>query len=331
MSIIFSGVQPSGTITLGNYLGAMRNFTNYQNEHECYFCIVNQHAITVFQEPNQLRENIRNLAALYLAIGLDPDKVTLFIQSEVPEHVKLGWIMTTLSTIGELERMTQYKDKSQRHGNGDSIPAGLLTYPPLMAADILLYQTDYVPVGDDQKQHIEITRDLAQRFNSRYGEAFKIPAIQTQEVGARIMSLQEPKKKMSKSDDNSLATLYLLDEPEMVLKKIKKAQTDSENKIYYDKELKAGLANLMAIYALITNKSTDEIERQYAGKGYGQFKNDVAEAIIETIRPIQTRYKEFVNSDYLDQVLTAGAAKASQKAAATLNKVEDLMGLSRKF
>ncbi|WP_088188782.1 tryptophan--tRNA ligase [Desulfosporosinus sp. FKA] len=330
MAVIFSGVQPSGTITLGNYLGAMKSFTKYQNEHECYFCIVNQHAITVPQEPNQLRNNIRNLAALYLAIGLDPDKVTLFIQSEVPEHAKLGWIMTTLSYIGELERMTQYKDKSQRHGSGDSIPAGLLTYPPLMAADILLYQTDYVPVGDDQKQHIEITRDLAQRFNNRYGETFKIPAIHTPEVGARIMSLQEPKKKMSKSDVNSSATIFLLDEPEIILKKLKKAQTDSENRISYDKELKAGISNLMAIYALITNKSFKEIEHLYDGKGYGQFKNDVAEVIIGAIRPIQERYKEFVNSDYLDQVLTDGAAKASQKAAATLNKVEDLMGLSRR-
>lgn len=329
MAVIFSGVQPSGTITLGNFLGAMKNFTSYQNEHECYFCIVNQHAITVPQEPEQLRKNIRNLAALYLAIGLDPDKVTLFIQSEVAEHAKLGWIMTTLATIGELERMTQYKDKAQRHGNSDSIPAGLLTYPPLMAADILLYQTDYVPVGDDQKQHIEITRDLAQRFNSRYGETFKLPAIHTREVGARIMSLQEPKKKMSKSDINSLATPYLLDEPETILKKIKRAQTDSENKIYYDREGKAGISNLMAIYSLITDKSTDEIEQLYEGKGYGQFKNDLAEAIIETTRPIQERYHEFVHSDYLDQILTAGAAKAAQKAAATLNKVEYLMGLSR--
>lgn len=329
MAVIFSGVQPSGTITLGNYLGAMKNFTNYQNEHECYFCIVNQHAITVPQEPGQLRKNIRNLAALYLAIGLDPAKVTLFIQSEVPEHTKLGWIMTTLAYVGELERMTQYKDKAQRHGNGDSIPAGLLTYPPLMAADILLYQTDYVPVGDDQKQHLEITRDLAQRFNSRYGETFKLPQIHTPEMGARIMSLQEPQKKMSKSDANSMATLYLLDEPEIILKKIKRAQTDSENRIYYDKVGKAGIANLMAIYSLITKKSTEEIEQHYEGKGYGQFKNDVAEAIIEATRPIQEKYHEYVNSDYLDQVLTTGAAKATQKAAATLNKVEYLMGLSR--
>lgn len=329
MSVIFSGVQPSGTITLGNYLGAMRNFTKYQNEHECYFCIVNQHAITVPQEANQLRKNIRSLAALYLAIGLNPEKAILFIQSEVPEHAKLGWIMTTLSYIGELERMTQYKDKSLRHGNGDSIPAGLLTYPPLMSADILLYQTDYVPVGDDQKQHIEITRDLAQRFNSRYGETFKIPEIHTQEVGARIMSLQEPMKKMSKSDANSNATIYLLDEPETILKKVKKAQTDSENIIYYNKESKAGISNLMAIYSLITNKSLKEIEKLYDGKGYGQFKNDVAEAIIDIIRPIQEKYNGFVNSNHLDEVLTAGAAKASKKASATLHQVEYLMGLSR--
>src|SRR5690625_3370141 len=329
MSVIFSGVQPSGTITLGNYLGAMKSFKKYQNEHECYFCIVNQHAITVPQEANQLRKNIRNLAALYLAIGLDPEKVTLFIQSEVPEHSKLGWIMTTLSYIGELERMTQYKDKSKPHGNGDSIPAGLLTYPPLMSADILLYQTDYVPVGDDQKQHIEITRDLAQRFNSRYGETFKIPDIHAQEVGARIMSLQEPMKKMSKSDKNSNATIYILDEPEMILKKVKKSQTDSENNICYNKESKPSISNLMSIYSLITNKSFDEIEVLYDGKGYGQFKNDVAELVIDEIRPIQENYNEIIKSDYLDEVLTAGAAKASKKASETLSKVESVMGLSR--
>jgi tryptophanyl-tRNA synthetase len=329
MSVIFSGVQPSGTITLGNYLGAMKNFTNYQNEHECYFCIVNQHAITVPQDPIQLRQNIRSLAAFYLAIGLNPEKAILFIQSEVPDHTKLGWIMTTLSYIGELERMTQYKDKSQRHGNDDSIPAGLLMYPPLMAADILLYQTDYVPVGDDQKQHIEITRNLAQRFNSRYGNTFKVPDILTQKVGARIMSLQEPMKKMSKSDANSNATIYLLDKPEVILKKVKKAQTDSENKIFYDKESKAGISNLMAIFSLITNKSLSEIETLYAGKGYGQFKNDVAEVIIDAIAPIQEKYDEFLKSDYLDEVLTAGAAKASEKAATTLHKVEYQMGLAR--
>lgn len=327
MSVIFSGVQPSGIITLGNYLGAMKHFVSYQNEHECYFCIVNQHAITVPQAPAQLRQNMKNLAALYLAIGLDPNKITLFIQSEVPEHAKLGWMMTTLSTIGELERMTQYKDKSQRHG--ESIPAGLLTYPPLMAADILLYQTDYVPVGEDQKQHIEITRNLAQRFNSRYGEVFNIPDIHAPKVGARIMSLQEPMKKMSKSDPNAHAIISLLDSPDTIVKKVKKAQTDSDNKVYFDKEMKPGIANLMSIYSLLTNKNLDEIEALYDGKGYGQFKNDVAELVVTAIQPIQEKYTEIVNDVYIDDLLTNGAAKASKKASETLHKAEYAMGLAR--
>ncbi len=329
MAVIFSGVQPSGAITLGNYLGAMKHFLDYQDKDECYFCIVNQHAITVQQEPNQLRENIRNLAALYLAIGLDPKKVTLFIQSEVPEHAKLGWVMTTLSYIGELERMTQYKDKSRRHGQNDSIPAGLLAYPPLMAADILLYETDYVPVGDDQKQHIEITRNLAERFNQRYGEVLKVPDIRTPHVSARIMSLQDPLKKMSKSDANHNATIFLLDEPDVILKKIKKSQTDSDNNVYFDKHAKPGISNLMSIYALVTGKSIQEIESNYEGKGYGQFKQDVAEVIIETIRPIQAKHKEMIQGENLDKILTEGAIKASEKAEKTVRKVEIAMGLAR--
>lgn len=327
MSTIFSGIQPSGMITLGNYLGAMQQFITYQETDECYFCIVNQHAITVPQDPEKLRKNIRSLAALYLAVGLNPEKVTLFIQSEVPEHAKLAWIMLTLSNIGELERMTQFKDKSQRHG--ESVPAGLLAYPPFMTADILLYQTDFVPVGDDQKQHIEITRNLAQRFNHRFGEIFTIPDIRTPEVGARIMSLQNPIKKMSKSDTNSNATIFLLDEPDIILKKVKKSQTDSDNKVYFDNRLKPGISNLMSIYSLLTNKSLNEIETLYDGKGYGQFKNDVAEVIVESIRPIQESYKDIIKSAYLDDVLTDGASKASKKASETLNKVEFAMGLAR--
>lgn len=271
MATIFSGIQPSGNLTLGNYLGALRNFTKVQDGNECYYCIVNQHAVTVPQEPKLLHERTRQLAAIYLAAGLDPDKSTLFVQSEVPEHVQLGWIMTTMSYVGELERMTQYKDKAAKQG--DSVPAGLLTYPPLMAADILLYQTDLVPVGDDQKQHLEITRDLAQRFNRVYGEdIFTVPEILLGTDGTRVMSLQEPTKKMSKSDDNQTATVYLLDTPKDIEKKIKRAQTDSDNAVRYDAAAKPGISNLMDIYAAVTEKRHEDIEREFAGQGYGSFK-----------------------------------------------------------
>jgi len=328
MAVIFSGIQPSGELTLGNYLGALRNFLDYQDEHECYYCVVNQHAITVPQNPETLFQTTRNLAALYLAVGLDPKKVTLFVQSEVPEHVKLGWVMITNSYVGELERMTQYKDKAQKRG--DSIPAGLLTYPPLMAADILLYQTNWVPVGDDQKQHMEITRDLAQRFNRLYGEVFTIPEMKASVGGARIMSLQEPTKKMSKSDDNQMATIHLLDTPDDIVKKIKRAQTDSLGYVHYDKENQPGVSNLMGIYNAITKKSYEEIEALYEGKGYGSLKGDVAELLVDTLRPIQERYQELVNTPELDQILDEGAAKAHVKASETYRKVELAMGLCRK-
>lgn len=328
MSIIFSGIQPSGSLTLGNYLGALRNFTKFQDDNECYYCVVNQHAITVPQDPKLLHERTRTLAAIYIAAGLDSHKSTLFVQSEVPEHVKLGWIMTTLSYVGELERMTQYKDKSSKQG--DSIPAGLLTYPPLMAADILLYQANFVPVGDDQRQHMEITRDLAQRFNRTYGDIFTIPEIFTGKGGARVMSLQEPTKKMSKSDDNQTATVYLLDEPKDIERKFKRAQTDSENSVHYDKENKPGISNLMSILAAITNKSFEQITKDYAGQGYGIFKKDVAEAVIDALTPIQERYAELVNAPELDDILNLGAQKAHIKASETYRKVELAMGLYRK-
>lgn len=328
MSVIFSGIQPSGELTLGNYLGALRNFLDYQDTDECYYCVVNQHAITVPQDPKELFTNTRRLAALYLAAGLDPKRATLFVQSEVPEHVRLGWIMTTISYVGELERMTQYKDKSQKRG--DSIPAGLLTYPPLMAADILLYQTNYVPVGEDQKQHLELTRDLAQRFNRVYGEVFTIPEIKLSVGGARVMSLQEPTKKMSKSDDNQMATIRLLDDEETILKKLKRAQTDSENSVHYDKENKPGISNLMGIYAAITKDSYETIEQRYVGQGYGTFKKDVAELLIDTLRPLQERYNELIDSPELDHILDEGAAKAREKASKTYRDVELAMGLHRK-
>lgn len=328
MAVIFSGIQPSGVLTLGNYLGALRNFLTFQDEHECYYCVVNQHAITVPQDPKVLFENTRNLAALYLAVGLDPKKSTLFVQSEVPEHVKLGWIMITMSYVGELERMTQYKDKAQKQGT--SIPAGLLTYPPLMAADILLYQTKYVPVGEDQTQHMEITRDLAQRFNRIYGEIFTIPEIQLVKGGARIMSLQEPTKKMSKSDDNQLATIRLLDDAKTIEKKIKRAQTDSDGSVHYDREKKPGISNLMGILQAINGESYESIQKRYAGVGYGVFKKEVAELLIDTLADIQIKYQELVNSPELDIILDEGAERARAKASETYRKVELAMGLCRK-
>lgn len=328
MATIFSGIQPSGNLTLGNYLGALRNFTKVQDGNECYYCIVNQHAITVPQEPKLLHERTRQLAAIYLAAGLDPDKSTLFVQSEVPEHVQLGWIMTTMSYVGELERMTQYKDKAAKQG--DSVPAGLLTYPPLMAADILLYQTDLVPVGDDQKQHLEITRDLAQRFNRVYGEdIFTVPEILLGTDGTRVMSLQEPTKKMSKSDDNQTATVYLLDTPKDIEKKIKRAQTDSDNAVRYDAAAKPGISNLMDIYATVTEKRHEDIEREFAGQGYGSFKKAVAEAVISVLEPIQQRYEELIGAPELDDILTKGAEKAHAEAGKTYEKVIRAMGLYR--
>ena len=328
MSIIFSGIQPSGNLTLGNYLGALRNFSKMQDGNECYYCVVNQHAITVPQDPKLLHERTRALAAIYIASGLDPEKSTLFVQSEVPEHALLGWIMMTQSYVGELERMTQYKDKAAKRG--DSIPAGLLVYPPLMAADILLYQTNYVPVGDDQKQHMEITRDLAQRFNRLYGEVFTIPDIYLGHDGTRVMSLQEPTKKMSKSDDNTTATIYLLDEPKAIEKKIKRAQTDSENSVHYDRENKPGISNLIEIFSAVTDHTHEEVEAAYAGKGYGAFKKDVAEAVIAALEPIQARYAQLVNDPELDEILDKGAVKAHAKASETYEKVVRAMGLNRK-
>lgn len=329
MKTIFSGIQPSGIITLGNYLGALKHFVELQDKYNCYFCIVNQHAITVPQDPAALRENIRRLAAFYLAVGLNPQKITLFIQSEVPAHTKLGWVMQCLAYVGELERMTQFKEKSQ--GRGEAIPGGLLAYPPLMAADILLYGTDYVPVGDDQKQHLELTRDLAERFNSRYGDIFTIPEPRIPRVGARIMSLQEPTKKMSKSDPNMNSFVSMLDDEQTIVKKIKRAQTDSDNSVRFDRENKPAISNLMSIYSLCSGKTLDEIEELYAGKGYGTFKADLAEVVLQTLRPIQQRYEELFHSPTLDEILSEGARKANRAANEMLYRVEMAMGLARTY
>ncbi|MEJ9212758.1 tryptophan--tRNA ligase [Bacillus smithii] len=327
MKTIFSGIQPSGTITLGNYIGAMKQFVELQDEYNCYFCIVDEHAITVPQDRLELRKNIRSLAALYLAVGLDPEKVTLFIQSEVPAHTEAGWILQCISYIGELERMTQFKDKS---AGKEAVSAGLLTYPPLMAADILLYNTDLVPVGEDQKQHIELTRDLAERFNKKYNDIFTIPEIRLPKAGARVMSLQDPTKKMSKSDPNSKAFITLLDEPKLIEKKIKSAVTDSEGVIRYDRETKPGVSNLLSIYSVLGNISIKELEEKYAGKGYGEFKQDLAELIIEELKPIQQRYAELIDSEELDEILDRGAEKANYVANKMLQKMKNAMGLGRK-
>lgn len=327
MKTIFSGIQPSGMITIGNYIGALKQFVALQNEYNCYFCIADQHAITVPQDPKTLQKNIRSLAALYLAVGLDPNKATLFIQSEVPAHAQAAWMLQCISYIGELERMTQFKDKS---AGKEAVSAGLLTYPPLMAADILLYSADLVPVGDDQKQHIELTRDLAERFNKKYNDIFTIPDIHLPKVGARIMSLQEPTKKMSKSDPNQKGFISMLDEPKQIEKKIKSAVTDSDGVVKFDKENKPGVSNLMSIYSIFGNISIEDLEKKYEGKGYGVFKTDLAEVIINALQPIQDRYKELIDSDELDNILDEGAEKAALVANKMLRKMEKAMGLGRK-
>lgn len=327
MNRIFSGVQPTGTVTLGNYIGAFKQFTELQEEYDCIFCIVDQHAITMPQDRLELRKNIKALAALYLAVGIDPDRVTLFIQSEVPAHAQAGWMLQCIATIGELERMTQYKDKSLKNV---SVSAGLLTYPPLMAADILLYQTNIVPVGDDQKQHIELTRDLAERFNKKYNDVLTIPEIRIPKHGARIMSLQDPTKKMSKSDTNKKSVITLLDDLKTIEKKIKSAVTDSEGIVRFDPINKPGVSNLLTIEAALTGASIEELMSKYDGAGYGDFKASIAKAVTDHLAPIQERYAQLVESDELDRILDEGAEKAARLANKTLKKMENAMGLGRK-
>ncbi|AQY51855.1 tryptophanyl-tRNA ligase [Listeria weihenstephanensis FSL R9-0317] len=326
---IFSGIQPSGDLTLGNYIGALKQFGQFQEEYECFYCIVDEHAITVPQDRLELRQRIRNLAALYLAVGLDPEKSTLFIQSEVPAHAQAAWILQCNVYIGELERMTQFKDKSTGKAG---VSAGLLTYPPLMAADILLYQTDLVPVGDDQKQHIELTRDLAERFNKKNADTdvFVVPDIYIAKQGARVMSLQDPTRKMSKSDDNKKNAIFLLDPPNVITKKIKSAMTDSSGIVQFDKENKPGVSNLLTIYSAITGESIKELEAKYEGKGYGDFKSDLAEVVVNELAPIQERYEHFLKSPELDDILDKGAEKAARVANKTLKKMENTIGLGRK-
>ncbi|GAB4073956.1 tryptophan--tRNA ligase [Barrientosiimonas marina] len=326
MQTIFSGIQPSGTLTLGNYLGAIQHFVRLQEDSNCYFCIVDEHAITVPQDRLKLRSNIRSLAALYLASGIDPEKATLFIQSEVPAHTQLGWMLESISYTGELERMTQFKDKASGQ---ETVSSALLTYPSLMASDILLYQTDMVPVGEDQKQHMELTRNLAERFNRQFNDIFTIPETRIPKVGARIMSLQDPSKKMSKSDENEKAFISMLDDTKKIDKKIKSAVTDSDGIVTYDETNKPGISNLLTIFASCSGRTIEEIETLYAGKGYGEFKQGTADAVISVLQPIQDRYRELLDSDALDDILDTGADKASHAANKMLKKAKKAMGLGR--
>lgn len=328
METLFSGIQPSGIPTIGNYIGALKQFRDVQDDYDCYFCIVDQHAITVPQDRLKLCKQTRQLAAIYLASGIDPEKSTLFIQSEVPAHVQASWMLTTISSIGELERMTQFKDKAQKQTEG--IPAGLLTYPPLMAADIVIYNTNIVPVGEDQKQHMELTRNLVERFNSRYNDILVKPEIRMPKVGGRVMSLQDPTRKMSKSDDNQKNFISLLDEPRLAAKKIKSAVTDSDGIIKFDRENKPGISNLLSIYAGLTDKTIDELVEQYKDSNYGTFKGDLAEVVEDFLTDFQEKYESFYNSEELDDILDLGRDKAQKASFKTLKKMERAMGLGRK-
>ncbi|MDI3256519.1 MAG: tryptophan--tRNA ligase [Kyrpidia sp.] len=320
---VFSGMQPSGTPTLGNYLGAMRHFVEIQDQAECYYCVVDLHAVTVPQEPAALHRQSRQLSALYIAAGIDPARSVLFLQSHVPAHTQLGWLMECLVHYGELGRMTQFKEKSE---GKDGVSAGLFTYPALMAADILLYRATHVPVGEDQKQHLELTRDLAERFNKRYGETFVIPEPLIPKVGGRIMSLDDPTKKMSKSNANPGSYISLLDEPDDIRKKIRRAVTDSEAEVRFDPERKPAVSNLLTIYSLCADTPIPDLEKKYAGVGYGPFKQDLAEAVVARLEPLQQRYRELVDSPELDRLLADGAARARATAEPNLRSAMEHMG-----
>lgn len=325
--VIFSGVQPSGNITLGNYLGAIKNWVGIQDDYRCYYAIMDMHSITVRQNPAELRKRTLDLLKLYIACGIDPEKSLLFIQSQNHAHAELAWILNCYTYMGELSRMTQFKDKCAKHA--DNINAGLFTYPVLMAADILLYQADLVPVGKDQMQHIEICRDIATRFNGIYGDVFKMPEGYVPKAGAKIMSLQEPLKKMSKSDENPKAYISMLDDFSVISKKIKSAVTDSEGVIEYrkDDDEKAGINNLLTIMAAVTGKTPEQVAAEYSDKGYGVFKNDVAEAVVEEIRPIREAYDKLSgDKQYLAEIYKKGAETAGRIAQRTLKKVYKKVG-----
>ncbi|MEJ5245372.1 MAG: tryptophan--tRNA ligase [Bacteroidota bacterium] len=324
--VILSGITPSGILTIGHLTGALINWVRLQSEYDCYFMIADLHAITVRQNPAELRQRTLDTAAMFLACGISPETSTLFIQSHVPAHSQLAWVLNTFTGMGECSKMTQFKDKSKKHS--ENVNVGLFAYPVLMAADILLYQADLVPVGEDQKQHLELTRNLAQRFNHYYSDTFKMPEPFIPEVGARIMSLQNPTSKMSKSDENKNSTIFLNDKPEEIRNKIKRAVTDSDTIVRYDEENKPGVSNLMQLYSIATGKSFAEIEKQFEGVGYGDFKAEVADKVAEYIRPISERFAEISsNKKYLQEILSFGADKANKVAMKTLRKVYKKIGL----
>lgn len=322
--IVFSGIQPSGSITIGNYLGALKYWVELQDEYDCIYCVVNQHAITVRGDAKALKQNTLQAYALLMACGVDPEKSILFIQSHVPAHAELSWVLSCYTPFGELGRMTQFKDKSQR--NPDNINAGLFTYPVLMTADILVYQTDLVPVGEDQKQHLEMARNTAQRFNGLYGDVYKVPEPYIPKVGSKIMSLADPGKKMSKSDDNPKATVLILDEPNAIIKKFRSAVTDSESEVVY-REGKDGINNLITIYSSVTGKTIPEIEEQFKGCGYGDFKTEVGQSVADYFAPIRERYYELMaNPKELEKYYKEGAEKAEKRARRTLEKTYKKVG-----
>lgn len=322
--IMYSAVQPSGNLTIGNYTGAIRNWVRMQNDFDCFYAIADMHAITVRQEPAELRRRTLELAALYIACGIDSEKCTLYVQSHVPAHAELAWILNSIAYVGEMERMTQFKDKSAKHA--DNINMGLMGYPVLMAADILLYQTDLVPVGADQKQHVEITRDLAIRFNNRYGDTFRVPEPYIMKEGARIKSLQDPLKKMSKSDENLNASVYLSDDRDTVIRKFKRAVTDSDSEIRASDE-KPGITNLLNIYAAFKNCSVAEAEKEFQGKGYGEFKLAVGETVADVLAPVQQKQAQLLaDKRYLSELLKAGSERAFKVSRKTLSKVYRKIG-----
>lgn len=328
MKRLVSGIQPTGELTLGNYIGALKQFINLQDEYETYLFIADLHAITIQQDKELLKKRIKDRLALYLACGLDHQKVIIFLQSENPYHAQLSWLLSCHTYLGELKRMTQFKDKAKKQKK-DTVTGGLFTYPILMASDILLYDANIVPVGEDQKQHLELTRDLAIRFNNRYGKTFKIPEPIIPKIGAKIKNLQNPKEKMSKSDPLDKGNIFLLDSPDIIKDKIKRAVTDSDCKINYDVLNKPGLSNLITIYAALSNMSIKEVVQKYQQANYGEFKNEVANIIIETLKPIQEKYKTIINSNLIDEILDEGIKKVTPLAMKKCLTVQQKIGLSR--
>lgn len=327
--VLFSGMQATGNLTLGNYLGALKNWVNLSDEYECFYSVVDLHSITIRQDPAELRRRARNLLILYIAAGLDPKKNCIYYQSHVSGHAELSWILNCFTYMGELNRMTQFKDKASKHT--DNINAGLYTYPVLMAADILLFQADVVPVGKDQLQHLEITRDIAQRFNNIYGDVFTIPEPFIGKQGAKIMSLQDPAKKMSKSDENLNGSIYLMDDPDTIMRKFKRAVTDNEACVRYSEE-QPGVKNLIDIYSTCQNKTPEEVEKEFAGKGYGDFKAAVGESVVDVLKPLQERVAQLQkDKTYIDEIIKENAQKADYFATKTLRKAQKKVGFPEKI